>query len=470
MNRLSFAFLSVVCLVAMPHPAHAQTYREVLIDNVPHVRQNPDFSGEACAAMYLAKLGKQMDQDFVFDQSGLDPAVGRGCSTHELWTALRRIGFETGATWYDVPSGNSDEQMASLFTEMHVDLLAGVPSIICMHYDELPRSKEHFRLILGYDPTTDQVIYHEPFVERGAYRRMKRETLLKLWPLKYRKDKWLVIRLRLERQKLIDGQATHQFTDADYAQHIRRLKERLPHSDFHIVVQKPFVVIGDEDPWIVQRRAVNTVKWTVDRIKRDFFSRDPTHIIDIWLFKDAESYETHTEEILGFILDTPFGFYSPPDHSLFMNISTGTGTLVHEIVHPFIASNFPSCPAWFDEGLASLYEECDDRRGHIWGDVNWRLRGLHDAIREGSVPSFQQLCGTTKREFYNEDPGTNYSQARYLCYYLQQRGLLVKYYHEFRRSVKKDLTGFTTLQNVLGERDMDKFKDKWEEYVMTLRY
>ena len=29
-------------------------------------------------------------------------------------------------------------------------------------------------------------------------------------------------------------------------------------------------------------------------------------------------------------------------------------------------------------------------------------------------------------QFYNQDPGTNYSQARYLCYYLQQRGLLEK--------------------------------------------
>jgi len=28
--------------------------------------------------------------------------------------------------------------------------------------------------------------------------------------------------------------------------------------------------------------------------------------------------------------------------------------LVHEIVHPFMRANFPECPAWFNEGLASL--------------------------------------------------------------------------------------------------------------------
>ena len=31
--------------------------KTVLIKNVPHVRQKPDFCGEACAEMYLKKLG-----------------------------------------------------------------------------------------------------------------------------------------------------------------------------------------------------------------------------------------------------------------------------------------------------------------------------------------------------------------------------------------------------------------------------
>ena len=38
-----------------------------------------------------------------------------------------------------------------------------------------------------------------------------------------------------------------------------------------------------------------------------------------------------------------------------LGTSTGGGTLVHEIVHPFMRANFPNCPSWFDEGLASLY-------------------------------------------------------------------------------------------------------------------
>lgn len=64
------------------------------------------------------------------------------------------------------------------------------------------------------------------------------------------------------------------------------------------------------------------------------------------------------------------------------------GTLVHEIVHPFIEANFPDCPSWFNEGLASMYEQCRDNSGHIWGSTNWRLNGLKEAIAEQRVPAF----------------------------------------------------------------------------------
>ncbi len=153
-----------------------------------------------------------------------------------------------------------------------------------------------------------------------------------------------------------------------------------------------------------------------------------------------------------------------------MNISTGGGTLVHEIVHPFIEANFPDCPSWFNEGLASLYEQSRDERGHIQGSTNWRLNGLKEAIAEKRVPAFKTLCSTTRHEFYEEDPGTNYSQARYLCYYLQEQGLLVKFYHEFRENVVTDPTGYKTLQNVLGTDDMEAFKQRWEAYTAGLRF
>jgi len=153
-----------------------------------------------------------------------------------------------------------------------------------------------------------------------------------------------------------------------------------------------------------------------------------------------------------------------------MNIATGGGTLVHEIVHPFMAANFPACPAWFNEGLGSLYEQCGERDGRIRGRTNWRLAGLQKAIRKKQVPPFKTLCSTTDGQFYSQDKGTNYAQARYLCYYLQEHGLLRKFYHCFRADSEKDPTGYNTLKRVLGREDMGAFKKEWEAYVLKLRF
>ena len=86
------------------------------------------------------------------------------------------------------------------------------------------------------------------------------------------------------------------------------------------------------------------------------------------------------------------------------------------------------------------------------------------------MPSFKTLCSSTGYEFYQKDKGTNYAQARYLCYYLQQRGLLRKFYHAFYANRKSDPTGYSTLKAVLGRSDMDKFKKDWEAYVLKLRF
>jgi hypothetical protein len=259
------------------------------------------------------------------------------------------------------------------------------------------------------------------------------------------------------------------FTPDDYARHVDELKNRIP-PGFTIVVQAPFVVIGDESPEMVKRRAIDTVQWAVERLKRDYFAKDPAEIIDVWLFGGKRSYDKYTKELFNDTPGTPYGYYSPAHKALIMNIATGGGTLVHEIVHPFMRSNFPACPAWFNEGMGSLYEQSSDRDGHIRGLTNWRLAGLQKAIRQNGVPSFAALTSMDDATFYGEDRGTNYAQSRYLCYYLQEHGLLVRCYREFLANQKEDPTGFKTLAAVLHEEDMEAFKKRWETYVLKLTF
>lgn len=263
-------------------------------------------------------------------------------------------------------------------------------------------------------------------------------------------------------------------TDYDFqrlAEQVRMRIDRIASDQrFHVLVEKPFIVIGDESRDMVRRRAAGTVRWAVHRLQKAYFANPPADIIEIWLFGDAASYRRNTQLFFGDNPDTPFGYYSPTHKALIMNIATGGGTLVHEIVHPFMRTNFPDCPAWFNEGMGSLYEQSAERDGDIIGLTNWRLEGLKRALRADTVPSFATLTATTDEEFYEADPGSNYAQARYLLYYLQEHGLLHDYYQRFVANADSDPTGYKTLQAVLGKPDMDQFFATWRDYVLALEF
>ncbi len=444
------------------------SYEQVLIEDVPHVRQKPDFCGEACAEMALRKLGHDIDQDQVYDRTGLDPLTARGAYAPDLKHALTDIGFDVGDVWHKIDAEEADAGLETQFAALHADLTEGHPSIVCMHVGK-PDGPEHFRLVVGYDPESDEVVYHEPGMDDGAYQRIDRAEFLQLWPLRYDDDEWTVIRLRLEPGTIRAHEPAKGFTAADYAQHLMALRPMIP-DGFTVLIEPPFVVLGDEDPDTVRSRSEHTVRWSVRLLEKDFFPKQPDTIIDVWLFGDETSYLHHAKILFGDEPDTPYGYYSPPANALIMNIATGGGTLVHEIVHPYMASNFPDAPPWLNEGMGSLYEACGERDGQIRGLTNWRLPGLQRAISEDMVPTFRQLTDLGEGPFYDDNSGIYYAQSRYLCYYLEQRGLLRKLYHEFLANQEADPTGYETLKKVLGDPHMGAFQDEWEEYVMELSY
>ncbi len=258
---------------------------------------------------------------------------------------------------------------------------------------------------------------------------------------------------------------------SDYGRHIKALRPTLKklRGRFHVTVVRPFVVVGDGGRSQL-RRYTGFIRWVTDELKRHYFSRDPSRILTVYLFKDRRSYMVNARRLTGERPDTPYGFYSSRFDALIMNIKTGGGTLSHELVHPFVEANFPDCPAWLNEGLGSLYEAVGRRKGKIWGFTNWRLPGLQRAIRKRAVPSFKHLTSRSQRQFYHQDRGTNYSQSRYLVYYLQRRGLLKGYYHRFLKNRRADPTGYKTLQRVLGEKDMAAFQRRWQAWVQGLRW
>lgn len=250
------------------------------------------------------------------------------------------------------------------------------------------------------------------------------------------------------------------------AEHLRRT---LP-AGFTVFVEPPFVVAGDEAPATVRERSRNTIRWAVDLLRKDFFAAEPREVITIYLFRDRASYETHAMRLFGSRPTTPYGYYTATHRALVMNIATGGGTLVHEIVHPFMRANFPACPAWLNEGLASLFEQCGEKDGHIEGYTNWRLAGLQRVIADGTLPTFKTLLAMDESTFYGPDSGAHYAQARYLCYYLQEHGLLRRYVREFVVNHGADPSGVRTLARILGGVDLRAFQAQWQEYVARLRF
>jgi hypothetical protein len=253
----------------------------------------------------------------------------------------------------------------------------------------------------------------------------------------------------------------------DFDTHVAGLRRSLP-TGFTLVPLRPFVVLGDEPAATVADRVEGTVRWAVSRLRSRFFPRELEGALEIWLLKDDASYRRLAKDRFGDTPSTPYGYYSEAHGALIMNIATGGGTLIHELVHPYVRANFPGCPIWINEGLGSLYEQSTEHEGAIWGLPNWRLPGLQKAVRAGSLLTFEKLAALEGEVFYDRGSGAHYAQARYLLLYLQERGLLVRFWHTARQSRVADPTGYRTLRSVLGDPDMVAFQRQWETWVLGL--
>lgn len=242
------------------------------------------------------------------------------------------------------------------------------------------------------------------------------------------------------------------------------LATQLKGQGFTVTVTAPFVVVGDESAPKVRSR-VNFVDWVVRLIEKDYFDKQPDKILVIWLFRNITTYKAGAKKFFDDTPDTPYGYYSSEDNALIMNIGPGAGTLSHELVHPYIEANFPDAPSWFNEGLASLYEQPRERDGHMWGTTNWRLPGLTAMIKAKTLPPLKSLLSTSRDGFY-EATFDAYAYARFLCQYLQDRGKLHAFYRAFL--VDKDHTGVTSLEKILG-MSLEEFQPEFNRWALSLR-
>src|ERR1035437_4979349 len=105
----------------------------------------------------------------------------------------------------------------------------------------------------------------------------------------------------------------------EYDAHLRALKKIVP-DEFTLSEEAPFIVLSDQTDQSFNL-SVYTVRWAVQHLKKDFFAKDPTETIDIWLFKNKASYKKYTGELFQEEPTSPFGYYSPKNHALLISIA-----------------------------------------------------------------------------------------------------------------------------------------------------
>jgi len=234
------------------------------------------------------------------------------------------------------------------------------------------------------------------------------------------------------------------------------------------IVSPPFVVAGDGSGQQVRRYLDNTILAATRSLQKKFFNAKPDQPILILLFEDDKHYRKLAKDWFGDEDVSRFGYFRH-DNVMLMNVATGTGTLVHEMVHALIKPDFPNVPSWFNEGLGSLFEQCTLANDDIRGLVNWRLPDLQRAIRTNKLRPLANMISDP--DFYDDDNvGLNYAQARYLLMFLQESGQLDAYYKLFRATRGDDPKGLKQLKQIIAPQSLDEFEKDWRAWVLKQRF
>jgi hypothetical protein len=245
-----------------------------------------------------------------------------------------------------------------------------------------------------------------------------------------------------------------------------QMSRRLGH-EYVSIVHTPFVIFGDFDAARLEGVYRETILPARRALSIAFFDRSPDQPVTIVLLSGDDAYERCSYALEGRGRAAYAGYYERKDRRLIVNLDTGEGTLAHELTHALAHFDFPDMPEWFDEGLASLFEEArfSQDRLHITGRGNWRSRDLLPALRDGTLRPLESLIGEARVR--NDRQAIDYAHARYFCLYLQQRGLLEAFYRKFRQAAGRDPTGLRTLRGLFAVNDLSSLDTEFRAWALA---
>ncbi|WP_340111868.1 peptidoglycan-binding protein [Maribellus mangrovi] len=148
----------------------------------------------------------------------------------------------------------------------------------------------------------------------------------------------------------------------------------------------------------------------------------------------------------------PFlGYYNEKDNLIAATGGRqGYGTVLHELIHAYLHSDYPDCPIWLNEGLATLYERTEWRNHELKSIPNWRF----DRMDAEDFVTLNQLVSDINEHRYH------LAQIRMLLLYFDNRSDISEFY-----SFAKSSGGFFTYDDLLARFDISE--EKWQEFIKT---
>jgi len=199
------------------------------------------------------------------------------------------------------------------------------------------------------------------------------------------------------------------------------------------------------------------------------FDKPPDRAVTVYAYSNEDRYFEGCARLLGKkeACDSPFGRYVMNGRFIVANLTRGVSTVLHEMVHPIVQTDDPMAPAWLDEGIGALFEVPRfDPPGEIHGWSDWRLTGLQKAI--GSV-RLEELFSMSDDGFRDaETLLLHEAEARFLCQWLDEQGLLWRLYRGRKAAGATDPRGEATFTQLVGKSPAD-VSDTWKRWVSSLR-
>lgn len=237
----------------------------------------------------------------------------------------------------------------------------------------------------------------------------------------------------------------------------------------NVLVKAPYVLIGDYETDTLDALYRKAIQPTEYALNVSYFDLQPDRPITIIAVSSQERYEQVAWDLDQRKTGSYYGYFQSGEMRIVLNLTTGSGTLGHELTHALARVDFPEMPEWFDEGLASLHEQCEfsEAGNQLIGVANWRGQLLLSALDRNQLPELKSLVQQTRIKTDRE--ALTYAYSRYFCMYLQEQRLLSPFYRKLRTNTRFDETGQRTLEQLLNVSDLSEADAGFRQWLSGFR-